>query len=109
LIFPDLEACRKLAGLVPDVGAAAVIADPGVRAAFQERFDKLAAGATGSASHIARAVLLETPPSLDSGEITDKGSINQRAVIAARGKLVEDLYAEPKPAHVLSFERKAQK
>lgn len=108
LIFPDLEACRKLAGLAPDVSAAAVIADPRVRVAFQERFDTLAAGATGSASHIARAVLLESPPSLDGGEITDKGSINQRAVIAARGKLVEDLYAEPKPGHVLSFERKGQ-
>ena len=108
LIFPDLEACRKLAGLAPDVAAAAVVTDSGVQAAFQEQFDTLAMRASGSASHIARAVLLETPPSLDSGEITDKGSINQRAVIAARGKLVEDLYAEPKPAHVLSFERKAQ-
>ena len=109
LVFPDLEACRKLAGLAPEVGVATVIADPWVRAAFQERFDALAAGATGSASHIARAVLLDTPPSLDSGEITDKGSINQRAVMVAREKLVEDLYTEPVPAHVLSFERKARK
>jgi feruloyl-CoA synthase len=39
--------------------------------------------------------------------VTDKGSINQRAVMAARAGLVEDLYAEPPPSHVLQFPRKA--
>ncbi|WP_423065168.1 feruloyl-CoA synthase [Devosia sp. CN2-171] len=108
LIFPDLTACRALADLGPDVSGEEVVAHPAVRAAFQQRFDALAANATGSASHIARAVIVGTPPSSDAGEITDKGSINQRAVMAARAQLVADLYADPAPSHVMSFERKAR-
>jgi feruloyl-CoA synthase len=38
---------------------------------------------------------------LDGGEITDKGSINQRAVLQRREPLVEDLYREHAPAHVI--------
>lgn len=105
LIFPDLAACRSLAGLDAAVADETVVADPAVRASFQQRLDKLAASATGSSTHIARAILLTAPPSGDAGEITDKGSINQRAVMANRAKLVEDLYAEPVPAHVMSFRR----
>jgi feruloyl-CoA synthase len=48
---------------------------------------------TGSSNRIARAMVLEEPPSLDAGEMTDKGSINQRAVLARRAALVEELYA----------------
>jgi feruloyl-CoA synthase len=107
LIFPDLEACRRLAGLDATASGAEIAAHAVVRAAVQERFDALAGKATGSASHIARAVLLAAPPSIDAGEITDKGSINQRAVIAARAQAFADLYAEPAPDHVLTFARKA--
>jgi feruloyl-CoA synthase len=45
--------------------------------------------------------VLDRPPSLDQNEVTDKGSINQRAVLSARAKLADDLYAEPAPTHVL--------
>ena len=107
LIFPDLEACRRLAGLDATASPEDIVAHPTVRAAFQERFDALAAKATGSASHIARAVLLAAPPAIDAGEITDKGSINQRAVIAARAQAFADLYTDPVPSHVLTFARKA--
>jgi len=107
LIFPDLAACRALAGLGQDAGGNEIVAHPAVRAAFQQRFDALAARATGSASHIARAVLLASPPSSDAGEVTDKGSLNQQAVMAARASVVADLYADPAPAHVMTFERKA--
>jgi feruloyl-CoA synthase len=74
-----------------------VTADPALRAAFQERLAAFAAAATGSATRIVRAVLLDTPPSIDRGEITDKGSINQRAVLEHRAALVADLYA-PTPS-----------
>ncbi|KFC71214.1 Feruloyl-CoA synthetase [Devosia sp. LC5] len=107
LIFPDFEVCRQLAGLDASASGDAIVAHPMVRAAFQERFDALAAKATGSAGHIARAVVLAAPPSIDAGEITDKGSINQRAVIAGRAQAFADLYAEPAPGHVLTFARKA--
>jgi feruloyl-CoA synthase len=48
---------------------------------------------SGSSNRIARAMVLDEPPSLDAGEMTDKGSINQRAVLARRAALVEELYA----------------
>ncbi len=48
---------------------------------------------TGSSNRIARLLVLDEPPSLDAGEMTDKGSINQRAVLARRAALVEELYA----------------
>ena len=53
---------------------------------------ELAKSATGSASRIARAVVLTDPPNIDKGEITDKGSINQRAVLKERADLVAALY-----------------
>lgn len=108
LIFPALDACRNVAGHESGGDAEVVVAHPAVRAAFQARLDALASKATGSANHIARAILLTTPPSIDAGEVTDKGSINQRAVMAARAGLAEDLYAEPVPHHVMTFERKAR-
>jgi feruloyl-CoA synthase len=107
LIFPDLDACRNVAGHESGADADEVVAHAAVRAAFQARLDALASKATGSASHIARAILLTAPPSIDAGEVTDKGSINARAVMAARADLVEDLYAEPVPHHVMICERKA--
>ena len=45
--------------------------------------------------------LLDTPLSIDKGEVTDKGSINQRAVLARRAHLVEELYREPPGDKVL--------
>jgi feruloyl-CoA synthase len=105
LIFPDLVACRALAGLDPQANGETVTDHPTVRAAFSERLETLAAKATGSASHIARAIVLAAPPSADAGEITDKGSINQRAVMTNRAKLVDDLYVEPPPPHVMTFKR----
>jgi feruloyl-CoA synthase len=48
---------------------------------------------TGSSNRVSRAIVLEEPPSLDAGEITDKGSINQRAVLARRARIVDELYS----------------
>jgi feruloyl-CoA synthase len=56
---------------------------------------------TGSASRITRAIVMAAPPSIDLGEVTDKGSINQRAVLTHRADLVEALYAGQHPAIVL--------
>ena len=63
----------------------------------------LAAGATGSSTRLARVILLEAPPSLDKGEITDKGSINQRAVLSHRADLVEALYIRPYSPRVIAL------
>jgi feruloyl-CoA synthase len=102
LIFPDLDACRKLApDLAQESPAQALLADLRVVTAFRRLLDGFVAAASGTSSRITRAVLLADPPSLDIGEMTDKGSINQRAVLAHRAHLVEELYAEAPPPHVL--------
>ena len=65
---------------------------------FRGRLEAFAKTSTGSSNRVCRAILLAEPPSLDAGEMTDKGSINQRAVLARRADLVTELYAaEPSP------------
>ena len=93
LIFPRLDTCRTLSGLGAEAGLAEVLHAPAVRAHFQQLADALWASGTGSANRVARLHVLVEPPSIDKGEVTDKGSINQRAVLTARAALVEALYA----------------
>ncbi len=92
LIVPNLSACRALAQL-PQADAAEVFADARVSEAFQTIVDRLHAEGTGSANRVARAALLDPPPSLATGEVTDKGSINQRVVLAHRVALVQALHS----------------
>ena len=91
MVFPT-PAVRTLAGLPADAPLADVLASPAVIAQFQQIIDKLAESATGSANRIARMCLLSEPPTIDRGEITDKGSINQRAVLAYRADTVAALH-----------------
>jgi feruloyl-CoA synthase len=104
LVFPDIEACRKLAGLPPDAPASAVLNDAKVGGEFRKRLSALARQSAGGSTRVCRALLMEEPPSLDAGEATDKGSINQRAVLTRRAALVEELYAKPMSARVISIE-----
>ncbi|HWV95103.1 MAG TPA: feruloyl-CoA synthase [Vicinamibacterales bacterium] len=102
MVFPNLARCRELAGSVsPDAPASEVLRHPAVVSRFQTIFDELARQATGSSTFVSRAALLDVPPSLDAREITDKGSINQRAVLRNRAALVDDIYSTPPPAHVI--------
>jgi feruloyl-CoA synthase len=71
---------------------AEVLASAPVVAHFQHVLNGLAQTATGSASRVARMVLLSEPPSIDKGEVTDKGSINQRAVLKHRDALVKTMH-----------------
>jgi feruloyl-CoA synthase len=107
LMFPDPEACRALA---PDTtgDVAALLADPRVRHEFQKRLDALARESTGSSNRVVRIMLMGEPPSMDAGEATDKGSINQRNVLRNRAALVEELYADPLSPRVIAItQRKA--
>jgi feruloyl-CoA synthase len=88
LLFPT-AAVRQLAGLPDGAALQQVLESPAVQAHFQQVLDGLAAQATGSATRVARLHLLHEPPSIDKGEITDKGSINQRAVLHHRDALVQ--------------------
>lgn len=102
LVFPHVDSCRRLAeGLAPTAGQAEIVRHPAVRRWFQGLLDALAAGATGSANRVARGMLLAEPPSIDLGEMTDKGSINQRAVLTARAALVGELYGPAPSERVL--------
>jgi feruloyl-CoA synthase len=93
LIFPRLDACRALSGLPAQATAREVLDSAPVRAFFRAMLERLQEQATGSASRIARALLLADPPSIDSGEMTDKGSINQRVVLRERAAAIDALYA----------------
>jgi len=97
LIVPNLLAC---AALCPDLGVApagTIMNDTRVRARFQAILDELARDGTGSSTFVARAILLDQPPSIDAREITDKGSLNQKAVLKYRQALVDELY-DPVPS-----------
>jgi feruloyl-CoA synthase len=94
LIFPNPQACRRLAeSLPPDAAVQDVLNHPAVRERFRETLDRLAGESTGGSTTVVRALLLDEPPSLDAREITDKGTINQKAVLEHRAALVEELYA----------------
>jgi feruloyl-CoA synthase len=100
LIFPS-PACREVSGLGPNAPWAEVLASEPVRSRMQAVIDQLAREATGSANRIARALLLAEPPSIDKGEVTDKGSINQRAVLKHRDALVQALHDGSAPGIIL--------
>jgi feruloyl-CoA synthase len=95
ILIPEAEAVAKLVPAGEDIAT-----HPGLRAELTHKLAALAATASGSSQRVLRATLLTAPLSLDAGEITDKGSINQRAVLARRAALVEALYADPPPPHV---------
>ena len=103
LVILDLDGCRLINPTLPFDDIAATAADPLIRDAFHERFAKFLATSTGSSTRITRAILIDTPLSIDRGEVTDKGSINQRAVLDHRSALIEELYSPTPGAHVITL------
>jgi feruloyl-CoA synthase len=106
LVFPDIEACRKFAGHAADASVMTVLGDAKLREEFRHRLNALARHSTGSSTRIRRMMLMAEPPSLDNGEATDKGSINQRAVLTRRAALVEELYAGAASANVIAIDER---
>jgi feruloyl-CoA synthase len=103
LVVPNYVECRALAPDLPkDASYAEIVASPRVREEFVRRLAVFNAQAGGSSERFKRILLLDDPPSLDSGELTDKGSINQRAALALRTEQVEELYAPQASARVIS-------
>jgi feruloyl-CoA synthase len=101
LVILDLDGCRVINPALPSGDLEAAAFDQMIRQAFAERLKKFAADATGSSTRITRAVLLDTPLSIDRGEVTDKGSINQRAVLEHRAGLIGALYGPTPDSHVI--------
>jgi feruloyl-CoA synthase len=93
LVFARVAECRQLAGLGEEADLLEVMTHTAVRDYFKDLLLRVNKTATGSANRVAWIRLLETLPSIDHGEVTDKGSINQRAVLARRADLVEELYS----------------
>ncbi|MFN4230061.1 AMP-binding protein [Parvibaculum sp.] len=92
--FPNIPACRNIAG---DASLAVedLVRHPAVLERLAEGLRAHNKGNPGSSTRVARALLMTEPPSVDAGELTDKGYINQSVALGRRAALVEKLYAEP--------------
>ena len=102
--FPSLPGCRALCpDLAADASLEDAIARPEIRARLAAGLARHNAENRGSSTRIARALLTAEPPAIDAGEITDKGYINQRAVLTRRASEVERLYAEPSDAGTIDL------
>ena len=91
LVFPNIAACRAHAGLTDSADVKDVIGHDKVRHSIAQGLAKLKAQSGNSSGHATRALLLAEPASVDGGEITDKGYINQRAVLTRRAQAVATL------------------
>ena len=103
LVFLNPAGCREICGGEAGDPARHPALHAHVRAAFEE-FNRHNAG---SSRRIARVMLMAEPPSIDGNEITDKGYINQRAVLQRRAEMVERLYAEQPGPDVVVLEAQA--
>lgn len=105
LILPDLAACRSACGTdLADAEARLLLGSETVRALFRDRLNTFAKTSTGTSNRVVSAILLEEPPSIDKHEVTDKGSLNQRAILENRKSLVEELYTASARAIVIDTE-----
>ncbi|WFU24465.1 feruloyl-CoA synthase [Bradyrhizobium sp. CB1717] len=91
LVFPNIAACRAHADLPETAAVTDVLVHAKVRSAIAQGLARLKQQSANSSGHATRALLLAEPPSVDGGEITDKGYINQRAVLTRRADAVTRL------------------
>jgi feruloyl-CoA synthase len=103
MLFPEMAACRAHLGKAAEnLSDAAVLETQSLRDEMSAKLKAFAKNSTGSSGRVARITLLAELPSIDANEITDKGSINQRAVLSRRTALVDALYETPAPANIIS-------
>ena len=96
LVFPSPAGCRMLCpGAPEDEPLERLIVRPEIAARLTEGLAEHNRANPGGSTRITRVLMMTEPAAIDAGEITDKGYINQRAVLARRADLVERLYAEP--------------
>jgi len=96
LLFANEGACRSLLGeaACARLEHASVVSHPQVRDKIAGLLVTYNADQIGSSTRVGRFQILDEPPSARDGELTDKGYLNQRAVLARRAKLVDQLFAE---------------
>jgi feruloyl-CoA synthase len=102
LAWLDAVGCRTALALGEEVADEALARHPAVLSALAERLADCNRGQTASTSRVEALGLLIEPPSMEAYELTDKGSINQRAVVERRAAAVADLFDTPAAApHVV--------
>jgi feruloyl-CoA synthase len=101
LVIPDLKACAQMLQLNGDATHAELATHASLQAWIGRRLADHASLNPASTRCVRRAQVLPSAPTLDAGEITDKGSINQRAVLRHRGECVAALYSRQPPACVI--------
>ena len=94
LIFPDWDACAAAAGVDPASPPVRLASGKTLRAIFHERLAEIAAAGTGSSNRIVAALLVDVPPSSAAGELTEKGTVNSRALQRNRPELLEALFGD---------------
>lgn len=94
LVFPNIAECRRLARLGDDVPVDVVLAHPVIKERVREGLLRMKREGGGSSTYPTRALLMAEPPSSEAGELTEKGYINQRAVLTRRADRILELYAE---------------
>jgi feruloyl-CoA synthase len=103
LLFPDMAHLRQLVQGADTMTDAEVITHPHVVETFQNLITEMSSASTGSSTLVRRLVILDQPARLDAHEITDKGSINQNAVLTNRADIVDDLYSATPSTRVISL------
>jgi len=104
IVFAGMDHCKKIMELnnIPWTGE--LIRQPQIRIQLQEVLNEMAKKSTGSASLVRRAVFADFTLSIDKGEMTDKGSINQRMIIQNHPELINKLYAVEKSDDVCEID-----
>ncbi|WP_326857718.1 feruloyl-CoA synthase [Noviherbaspirillum sp.] len=103
LIFPNAAACRQLAGLAPDTPMTDVVSHPVVRSHIEKGMMAMKRNWAGTSNYPQRAIVMTDAPSVDGNEITDKGYINQAAVLRRRAQLVDRIHAAVPDADVIAL------
>ena len=101
LAWPNLAACRNLAGATDELPLQELVADEAVTTKLVAGLQAYNANQRGSSTRVHRVMLMSESPQIDANEVTDKGYINQRAVLERRATLVERLYAKTPGEEVL--------
>jgi feruloyl-CoA synthase len=104
LMIPDLAACGRALQLSRIPSYEELAHDANLLEQLRTRLRAHALENVASTRCVRRALLLPSAPSLDRGEITDKGSINQRAVLRHRADLLGVLYAPARAGHVIDID-----
>jgi feruloyl-CoA synthase len=93
IVFAGTDYCKRIAGLSKETSLHEIIKHTIIKEKLQQTLNELAAKSTGSACLIKRAVFANFNLNIDKGEITDKGSVNQRIVIQNYPEVVEKIYS----------------